>query len=301
MKPPAFEYVAPESLEAALGIMAEHGDDAKILAGGQSLIPTMNYRLVQPTLLVDINGVEELSYIKTNGDGEIVVGAMTRHRQLEHDATIEENAPLLYESMPHISHPQIRNRGTMGGSLVHADPAAELPVICLAAKAKVRVKSSDGERVVPAEDFFFGIFMTDIEPEEILVEVIIPPMPPNTGWSFMELARRSGDFAMMGIAALVTTEESGKCTAARLVYLNAGDGPVEAVEAAEMMVGESKSKALIEAVAEKAAQEEIDPFGSLHASVDYQRHLARVLTSRALEVAFQRANLNEKGNGGGES
>jgi CO/xanthine dehydrogenase FAD-binding subunit len=177
MKPPAFEYVLPESLEAALSIMAEHGDDAKILAGGQSLIPAMNYRLAQPTLLVDINGLEELSYIQSNGDGVIKIGAMTRHRTLEHDPTIAERAPLLFETMPHISHPQIRNRGTMGGSLVHADPAAELPVIAIATEAILRVKSSDGEREIPAEDFFLGIFMADMEPEEILLEVTLPPMP----------------------------------------------------------------------------------------------------------------------------
>jgi carbon-monoxide dehydrogenase medium subunit len=300
MKPPAFEYIVPESLEAALSILAEHGDDAKILAGGQSLIPTMNYRLVQPTLLMDINGLEELSYIQSNGDGEITIGAMTRHRKIEYDRVIAEYAPLLHETMPHIAHPQIRNRGTMGGSLVHADPAAELPVIAIATEANVRVKSSTGEREIPAEDFFFGIFMTDIEPEEILLEVVLPPMPPNTGWSFMEISRRSGDFAMMGIAALITTDKREECTSAKLVYLNAGDGPVLATEAGEMLVGEKKSAAVFEAVAEKAAEEEIDPFGSLHASVDYQRHLARVLTKRALGVAFDRANKNESNRRGVE-
>lgn len=300
MKPPAFEYVLPESLEAALSIMAEHGDDAKILAGGQSLIPAMNYRLAQPTLLVDINGLEELSYIQSNGDGVIKIGAMTRHRTLEHDPTIAERAPLLFETMPHISHPQIRNRGTMGGSLVHADPAAELPVIAIATEAMLRVKSSDGEREIPAEDFFLGIFMADMEPEEILLEVTLPPMPSNTGWSFMEIARRAGDYAMMGLAAVVTASEDGVCSAAKLVYLNAGDGPTVAIEAARMLVGEKRDEGLFEAVAEKAAGEEIDPFGSLHASIDFQRHLARVLTMRALGLAFDRALERGSNPRGGE-
>jgi carbon-monoxide dehydrogenase medium subunit len=188
----------------------------------------------------------------------------------------------------------------MGGSLVHADPAAELPVIAMAVEAIVRVKSSAGEREIPAEDFFFGIFMTDLEPEEILLEVILPPMPPNTGWSFMELARRSGDYAMMGIATLITTGDEEVCTSAKLVYLNAGDAPVVATEAGDMLVGEKRSAALFEAVADKAAEEEIDPLGSLHASVDFQRHLAKVLTKRALGVAFDRAKRNDRGRKGGE-
>jgi carbon-monoxide dehydrogenase medium subunit len=300
MKPPAFEYVVPESIDAALNVLQEHGDEAKILAGGQSLIPAMNYRLVQPTLLVDINGLEELDYVKANGNGGLRIGAMTRHRKLEQETLIAKSSPLLYETMPHISHPQIRNCSTLGGSLVHADPAAELPVIALATDAVIRVKSSNGEREIPAEDFFFGIFMTDIEPEEMLVEVMFPQMPPGTGWSFMEIARRAGDYAMMGLAALVTTNDQGVCSSAKLIYLNAGDGPVPAPESAGMLVGEKMSGELFEAVAEKAAEGEIDPLGSLHASVDYQRHLAKVLTKRALGVAFDRAIKEETNRGSGE-
>lgn len=289
MKPPAFEYVLPKTLEQALELLNEHGDDSKILAGGQSLIPAMNYRLVQPGLMVDINHLEELDYIRSNGSGEVRVGGLTRHRRLEHDRLIADQVPLLHETMPHIAHPQIRNRGTLGGSLVHADPAAELPVIAIATEAVFRVKSSNAEREILAEDFFFGIFMTDIEPEEMLVEVVIPPMPAGTGWSFMEIARRSGDYAMMGIAALITLDEMGKCARAKLVYLNAGDAPISAKEAARMLEGEGMSSEVFEAVAEKAAAEEIDPLGSLHATVEYQRHLAKILTKRALEVAFERA------------
>lgn len=300
MKPPAFEYVVPETVDEALSLLQEHGDGAKVLAGGQSLIPAMNYRLVQPTLLVDINGLEELDYIKRNGEGGLHIGAMTRHRKMEQAPMIEKHSPLLHETMPHISHPQIRNRSTMGGSLVHADPAAELPVVALATEAMMRLKSSNGDREIPAEDFFFGIFMVDIEAEEMLVEVVIPELPPNTGTSFMEIARRSGDYAMMGVAALITTDGGGVCTRARLVYLNAGDGPVLATEAAAMLVGEQMGVSPFDAVAEKAAEEEIDPLGSLHASVAYQRHLAKVLTKRALGVAFERANGVEGNQRGGK-
>lgn len=289
MKPAAFDYVRPKTLDQALTLLNEHGDDAKILAGGQSLVPAMNFRLVQPSLLIDINDLKELDYIRSNGSGEVRVGGLTRHRKLEHDHLISEKVPLLFETMPHIAHPQIRNRGTMGGSLVHADPAAELPVVAIATEAMFRVKSSTAEREIPAEDFFFGIFMTDIEPEEMLVEVVIPPMPVGTGWSFMEIARRSGDYAMMGVAVLITMDEKGECTRAKLVYLNAGDAPISATGAAEMLLGERKSLALFKAVAEKAAAEEIDPLGNLHATVEYQRHLANVLTVRAMDVAFERA------------
>ena len=290
MKPPAFEYVVPDSVDGALAILEEHGDEAKVLAGGQSLIPAMNYRLVQPTLLVDINGLDELDYIKSNAEGGLAIGAMTRHRRLERDVLIESSSPLLHETMPYISHPQIRNRSTLGGSLVHADPAAELPVIAIAADASVKVKSSSGERDIPAEDFFLGIFMTDIEPEELLTEVVLPPLPPNTGSAFMEIARRSGDYAMMGVAVLITTDRAGVCSKAKVVYLNAGDGPVVATESAAMLVGEKMGVSIFDAVAVKAAEGEIEPLGSIHATEEYQRHLAKILTKRALGVAFERAN-----------
>ena len=289
MKPPAFEYIAPDSLEEALSAFQEHGDEAKVLAGGQSLVPAMNYRLLQPSLLVDLNKLEELDYIRQNDDGDLLIGAMTRQRRLEFDSLVAQNAPLLHESIPSIAHPQIRNRGTLGGSLVHADPAAELPVIALAVDAQIKVKSKTGERTIPAKEFFQGMFMTDMGPDEILVEVAIPASSARTGWAFKEIARRSGDYAMMGVAALITLDESGICKKARLVYLNAGDGPLEAVEAAKILEGQAGGDQVFEAAAAKAANDEIDPLGNMHANVDYQRHLAHVLTVRALELAYQRA------------
>jgi aerobic carbon-monoxide dehydrogenase medium subunit len=288
MKPAPFEYHAPQSLEEALFLLHNHTDDAKILAGGQSLVPAMNFRVVQPSALIDLNRVPELGYI--HEDGECVrIGAMTRERQLEFEASIATRTPLLHEAAPHIAHPQIRNRGTIGGSIVNADPAAELPVLMLASQARLKAHSVSGERWIEAKDFFVGIFTTALEPDEILVEIEVPFMPPRTGWSFLEVAPRAGDYAMMGVAVLVTLDEAGQCQHAKLVYLNAGDGPVEAIEAAQLLQGEMFNDELIDTCAQKASQQEINPFGNIHASVDYQRHLANVLTRKALKLAVKRA------------
>jgi carbon-monoxide dehydrogenase medium subunit len=289
MKPPPFDYLKPMSLEEALAVKSQYGEDAKVLAGGQSLIPTMNYRLVQPSVLIDLNELSELDHIQSDQEGHLCIGAMTRQRRLEFDGMVEEVSPLLHEAMPLIAHPQIRNRGTIGGSMVHADPAAELPVLALVSRARFRLQNSEGERWVPAEHFFLGMFMTDLQADEILVEVVLPPMPSHTGWSFLEVSRRKGDYAMMGVAVWVTLEDAGLCKDARLVFINAGDGPIEAVQAARLIEGEKYSDAIITAAAEVASGDEIDPFGSVHASVDFQRHLAKVLTQRALKQAFERA------------
>lgn len=287
MKPPAFEYIAPHSLEAALAALSQHAGEAKPLAGGQSLVPAMNFRVAQPSMLVDLNALTELDFIR-RGNGELRIGAMTRQRRLERDPLVAEAVPLLRETMPYIAHPQIRNRGTLGGSLAHADPAAELPVIAVALNARVRVLSANGERWIPAGEFFQGLFTTALNPDELLVEVAFPAMPARTGWSFMEFARRHGDYALMGVAALVTLDGGGKCSQARLVYLNAGDGPVSALRAVEALQGQAVSAELFEAAADIAG-EEINPIGNVHATSEYQRHLARVLTRRALRQAFERA------------
>ena len=288
MKPAPFEYHAPQSLEEASFLLHNHTDDAKILAGGQSLVPAMNFRVVQPSALIDLNRVPELGYI--HEDGECLrIGAMTRERQLEFDASIAKRTPLLHEAAPHIAHPQIRNRGTIGGSIVNADPAAELPVLMLASQARLKAHSVSGERWIEAKDFFVGMFTTALEPDEILVEIELPFMPPRTGWSFLEVAPRAGDYAMMGVAVLVTLDEAGQCQHAKLVYLNAGDGPVDATQAAQLLQGEMFNDDLIDMCAQTASQQEINPFGNIHASVDYQRHLANVLTRKALKLAVKRA------------
>jgi carbon-monoxide dehydrogenase medium subunit len=289
MKPAAFEYLAPDSLEAALEAVAQNGDEAKLLAGGQSLIPAMNFRLLQPSLLIDLNRLSGLEAIAVQEDGELHIGAMARQRQMETSSLVAETAPLLAEAIPFIAHPQIRNRGTLGGSLVHADPAAELPVVALACEARMRLQSQSGERWVPAADFFLGLFTVDLQPDEILVEIAFPPLAAHTGWAFVEIARRRGDYAMLGVAAILSLDEQGNCAQVRLVYLNAGDGPVSAPRAASSLTGLPAGSQAFEAAAALASEEEIDPFGNVHATPEYQRHLARVLTIRALENAHQRA------------
>jgi 6-hydroxypseudooxynicotine dehydrogenase subunit alpha len=288
MKPSPFEYYAPNSIEQALELMREHGDEAKILAGGQSLVPAMNFRIVQPSVLVDVNRVPELEYIREN-DSTLFIGAMTRERQLEFDQLLAKRCPLLTEALPFIAHPQIRNRGTIGGSLVNADPAAELPVLMLALNARLKARNTSGERWVDAKDFFVGMFTTALKADEMLVEIELPVMPTRTGWAFMEVAPRAGDYALMGVAALITLDENGKCEHVKLVYLNAGDGPVDAKESALLLEGEKPGDKLIDSAAGLASEKEITPYGNVHASPEFQRHLAKVLTQKTLRQAIQRA------------
>ena len=295
MKPPPFEYISVDSLEAALSHKKEHGEDAKILAGGQSLIPTMNYRLSQPSILIDLNNIDSLRYInKENGD--LNIGAMTTQAEIEHSPIVENIQPLIHETVPFIAHRQIRNRGTLGGSLAHADPASELPLIALALNAKLNIQNSYGERWIDAEDFFVTMFTVDIMADEILTEISFPEFPKNTGWSFMEVSRRKGDYAMAGVAALVTLQDNGVCESARLVYLNVGDKAIDAKKASSLLAGEMITPATIAAAANTAVDEEIMPFGSVHAAPEYQSHLSRVLTERTLKTAHQRAKKLIRGN-----
>jgi carbon-monoxide dehydrogenase medium subunit len=289
MKPAPFEYKAPKSLDEALEFLGNYGDEAKLLAGGQSLVPAMNFRIVQPGVLIDLNRVPELDYIRQDHQTALRIGAMTRERRLEFDPLVARMNPLLAEAMPHVAHPQIRNRGTLGGSLANADPAAELPVIMLALEARFKIRNVSDERWVAASDFFSGMFTTDLAPDEMLVEIELPGMTPLTGWSFMEVAPRAGDYALMGIAALVRLDQQNQCQKARLVYLNAGDGPVEAIEAELSLEGSTLDDTHIESAAAYASGKEITPYGNMHASPDFQRHLANVLTKKALRQALQRA------------
>jgi carbon-monoxide dehydrogenase medium subunit len=292
MKPAPFDYAAPSSLAEALALKAEHGDEAKFLAGGQSLVPAMNFRLVQAALLVDLNGLAELDFVRADG-GELRMGAMTRQRRLERDPLVAAQAPLLHEAMPWVAHPQIRNRGTLGGSLAHADPAAELPVVALALQARLRAQSARGERWITADDFFRGLFTTALAIDEMLAEVALPPLPAHTGTAFVEFARRRGDYALMGVAAIVTLDSSGLIQRARLVYLNAGEGPVLAPGASAQLEGRKPTPAVAAEAARLAAENEIAPSGNVHASQAYQRHLAAVLTRRAVERAVERAGQAE--------
>jgi CO/xanthine dehydrogenase FAD-binding subunit len=289
MKPAPFKYIAPTSLEEALDALQNHGYDGKLLAGGQSLIPVMNFRLAQPAVIIDLNGVKELGTLNFDVKGDVRVGAMVRHSHLEHSERIAQMTPLISEVMPYIAHPQIRNRGTIGGSLAHADPAAELPVIMVTLDAQFRLQRRGGERWINAVDFYESLFMTALEPEEILVEIAISPHSPNSGYAFTELSRRHGDYAQVGVAAVVIMDESGICRDARLVYLSVGEVPMVAVKAAKMMVGERPTSVLIADAAEYASRREIDPMGDIHATADYKRHLAAVLGKRTLQQAVSRA------------
>lgn len=294
MKPAPFNYYAPTTVEGALAHLAEHGWDAKVLAGGQSLIPMMNFRLAQPSVLVDLNDVSELFYINPAQDGGLCIGAMTRQRQVERSSLVAERAPLIYEAMPKIAYPQIRSRGTFGGSLAHADPSAELVAANVALRGRFRLQSKRGQRWVPAEDFFVGLFTTVLEPDEMLVEVALPPMPPRSGWSFLEVARRHHDFALVGVAAVVTLDgaddpSKAYCEQMRLVFFSVGDGPVEARQAAQALKGQQPTPEAIREVAEIAGEADVDPGTDINASAEYRRHLVKVLGRRALTQAFDRA------------
>jgi carbon-monoxide dehydrogenase medium subunit len=291
MKPPPFEYYNPTTVDEALSLLAEHGYDAKPLAGGQSLIPIMNFRLAQPAILVDLNNISELSYIQPDEGGGIRLGAMTRHHQVEHDPLIAARAPLIFEAMPKIATSQIRSRGTFGGSIAHADPSAELVAVSVALGGRFRLRSQSGEREAAASEFFLGMFTTLLEPQELLVEATFPAMPARTGWALMEVARRPHDFALVGVAAVLSLDDQERCQDTRIVFLSVGDGPVTAHHAAEVLRGQVPTPELMRAAAETAAADDVDPSSDIHASAAYRRHLVKVLTRQALELAFERAKL----------
>lgn len=288
MKPAPFKYIAATSLEQALSLKAEYGDDAKFLAGGQSLIPTMNFRLAQPAILIDINRIEGLGAIQPRDGGGACVGALARYRTLERDSGFASMFPLIAEALPYIAHPQIRNRGTIGGNLSHADPASELPAITVALGARFRVQAAKRERWCDASDFFVGGLTTDLRPDEMLVEVELPLPKPRTGSCFMEVARRRGDFAIAGIAATITLGQRDECASARLAFCGVGETPIDASSAADVLIGHALTEEAARDIA-ASVQTMIDPGGSVHATADYQRHIAGVLTERALQTAYQRA------------
>jgi carbon-monoxide dehydrogenase medium subunit len=270
VKPVAFEYVAPTSLDEAVAALAEHGEDAKVLAGGQSLIPLLSLRLARPTALVDLNGVDELQHLTINGS--VRVGAMTRHRHVEHAAEIAASAPLLAAAVPYIGHAAIRTRGTIGGSLAHADPAAELPAVAVALDATFAVRSLRGTRTITARDFFDGYFTTTLAPDEVLTEITFPVAPPGTKVSVQEMARRHGDFAMVAVVAQQDPDGD-----TRLALVNVADKPYRATEAEAA----ARAGADVEEIADLATRD-LEPSTDLHATSAYRKHVARVLVRRAL-------------------
>ena len=271
-----------------MALKAEHGDEARFLAGGQSLVPTMNFRLTQPAVLIDINPLTQLAGMQKSGSESLHIGALTRYRDLERDPATPRDLPLVAEALPHIAHPQIRNRGTIGGNLAHADPASEMPAIVVALAARLRAQSTQGERWIAASEFFTGALVTALAADEMLVELELPVAKPRSGACFMEVARRRGDFALIGVACTVRIDADGRCAEARIGLCNAGDKPILAGDAGQSLAGRPISTAQIDQAAE-LVQRAIDPGGSIHASKEFQRHLAGVLTKRALIEANNRA------------
>lgn len=286
MKMPNFTYHRPESLDEALQLLASYGSDAKVLSGGQSLIPVMALRLSQPGHLIDIGGIAGLDTIAEH-DGGLRIRALVRHEQVERSPLVREKAPLLSEAMPHIGHPAIRSRGTVCGSLSHADPAAELPAVMLAVGADMVVRSNVGERVVAAKDFFVTYLTSTLEPSEMLVEVRVPAWEPGAGWSVQEVSRRHGDFALVGLASTLSVDASGAVSAAALSFFGVEGTPHRVAAAEDSLVGAKPGAAAFEEAALKVAAE-LDPPDDIHATGAYRRHVAAELTRRGLAEAASR-------------
>ena len=283
MKPAKFDYYAPTTRDEVLELLGQHGYDAKVLAGGQSLMPMMNLRLARPAVVVDINRVEGLAGIASDAGG-MTIGAMTRQRQIERSAEIGDKFPVISAAIPHIAHFQIRNRGTIGGSLAHSDPAAEIPALCVALDAEVTAASSSGERAIEASDLTIGPLTTSLEPEELLTQVRLPALDGEWRWGFREVCRRDGDFALVGAIALLRLDSGGVCQEARIAMFGVGDGPIRASEAEASLAGRAvDADARAEAAALVSAA--VDPGSDIHASAEYRKEVSGVMARRALEDA----------------
>jgi len=288
MKPPSFEYVTPKSSAEAVSLLDEFDGEAKILAGGQSLMPLLNMRLARPGLLIDVARVDGLDYVRS-GDELISIGAMTRQRSVEFADSVKNGHPFLHSAIMHIAHPQNRNQGTVGGSIAHADPAAELPAIALILGAKMKALGPDGERVIDATDFFETYLTTSLDFGEMLTEVSFPVLGPATGWSIQEVTRRHGDFALTGAMATARLDGSGHLADVRVVLFGVGATPLRATRAESVANGQKPSADVLRAAATAASQEIDEPLSDVHATAEFRRHLAAVLTRRAIEEAVKRA------------
>jgi len=286
MKPAPFNLFRPQSVDEALALLHSHGDDAKVLAGGQSLVPLMNFRLAQPQNLIDLNLVEGLDQIKFD-DQTLSLGAMVRQRDVERSASIVERLPILREAIEQVGHPAIRNRGTVGGSLAHADPSAELPLLAVALDATFRLRSAQASRSVAAKDFYHGYLLTDIAPDELLVATDFHLPPANCGWCCTEIARRHGDFAIVAVAVLLDCRQDRTIDFARVAVGGAGPAPLRVAAAEEALVGERLGGEVFRRAGEIAAQA-VEPPADIHASSGYRRHLTGVLVRRALATAESR-------------
>jgi carbon-monoxide dehydrogenase medium subunit len=286
MKLPPVEYEAPTTVAEAIDLLAEHGDEASVLAGGQSLIPLLALRLARPEVLIDINGIDELSGVSA-ADGHVAIGATTREYVAEESGTVADTLPLLAAALPLIGHEAIRSRGTIGGSLAHADPAAELPAVARALDAEFVVRGPSGMRVIPAAQWFDGYLTTSRRPDELLTEVRFPAAGPGTGVSFEEVARRHGDFAIVGLATSLVFS-GGAISEARLAFAGVSDVPVRAAAAEDLLAGERPSAELFDEAARRAT-EELDPPADLHGSSDYRKTVAGAVVRRGLRAAADNA------------
>lgn len=291
MKPANFEYYDPTNINEAVRLLSEFGDGARPLAGGQSLVPLMNFRLLRPAHLVDLNSVPELTFLKTDNE-TLNIGAMTRQRELERSSDVAARWPLLGEATRYIGHAQIRNRGTVGGSLAHAFPSAELPIAMVTLGASFIIRAKTGQRIIRAEDFFLSHMTTALETGELLTEIRVPRPRPNTGWSFQEVSRRHGDFALAGAASVVTTDTAGVIIHARLTLT--GAIPLRSTTAEELLLGQRPSDVVFREAARRATAS-IEQDSDIHAGAEYRRSACEVLARRALTEASQRATQMTQG------
>lgn len=287
MKPPRFHYCAPHMLDEALALLDRNSEDTKVLAGGQSFVPLLNMRLAAPTYIVDINHIAELHYIEQE-DGYLAIGATVRQRQVERSALVQDKHPLLVEVIKHIGHMQIRNRGTVVGSIAHADPAAELPALLTCLNGEVLAQSIHGERVIKAKEFFTGYLSTALEPGEMLTEVRFPIIASQAGWAFLEFARRAGDYALVGAAAVLTPTADDRCMSAHIAYLGISGAPIRGLTVEDAIVGKTLDEPSLNAAAEAAGMLVSEDMGDVHATVEYRRVLTGELTKRVLKAAWER-------------
>lgn len=286
MKPAPFNLLRTQSVDEALGLLQAHGDDAKVLAGGQSLVPLMNFRLAQPRNLIDLNGIRGLDQIRFH-EQTLSLGAMLRQRDVERSPAVAERLPILREAIEQVAHPAIRNRGTVGGSLVHADPSAELPLLAIALDATFHLRSARASRSVAAKDFYQGYLVTDIAADELLVEIDFSLPAPNCGWCCTEIARRHGDFAIVAVAVLLDCAKDQSINFARVAIGGVGPAPLRVAESEEMLSGKRPEAEVFRRAGDAAAQA-VEPPTDIHASSGYRRQLTGVLVRRALEVAASR-------------
>ena len=293
MKPPKFEYIRPTSIKEAAAALAAAGDEGKIIAGGQSLVPMMNFRLLSPSVLIDINRIPGMGEIQEQPDGGLRIGALTRHHALETSSIVKRLYPVMHAAMQHVAHLAIRNRGTIGGSITHADPAAELPMLMKLLDAKITLISSKGTRIVDADDFFLGALTSDVQENELVTEINLPALPQGAGWAFEEVARRAGDFALAATGVVLHVEH-GKVTEARIGVMGVADTPMRINDAETILFDQACDQATLDEVV-KAVLQAIEPSTDLHASAEYRAHLIGILVRRAVNTAWLRATgeINE--------